>query len=69
MTAAEILGKDQATLTKDERNRAKAVNFGILYGISAFGLADQLDISREDAADYIDDLPGALPACAGVHPR
>ena len=38
-TAAEVLGKEQATLTKDERNVAKMVNFGIIYGISAFGLS------------------------------
>src|SRR5207237_554033 len=39
-TAAEVLGKDPATLTKDERNVAKMVNFGIIYGISAFGLSE-----------------------------
>src|SRR5579862_1433810 len=39
-TAAEVLGKDQASLTKDERNVAKMVNFGIIYGISAFGLSE-----------------------------
>src|SRR5262249_26155445 len=53
-TAAEVLGKDPATLTKDERDSAKAVNFGIIYGISAFGLSENLEISREDAQSYID---------------
>jgi len=60
-TAAEVLGKDQATLTKDERNRAKAVNFGIIYGISAFGLSDQLDIPREEAAAYIETYLARFP--------
>jgi DNA polymerase-1 len=61
-TAAEVLGKPIGDLTKDERNRAKAVNFGIIYGISAFGLSDQLDISREDAADYIERYLARFPA-------
>jgi DNA polymerase-1 len=60
-TAAEVLGKAQATLTKDERNRAKAVNFGIIYGISSFGLSDQLDISREEAQAYIDAYLARFP--------
>ncbi len=50
VTAAEVLGKDEAELTKEERNRAKAVNFGIVYGISSFGLAEQLDISARGGA-------------------
>ena len=61
-TAAEVLGKAIGELTKDERNRAKAVNFGIIYGISAFGLSDQLDISREEAADYIETYLARFPA-------
>ena len=60
-TAAEILGKPQQELTKDERNRAKAVNFGIIYGISAFGLADQLEIPREEAQAYIDTYLARFP--------
>ncbi|HEY8409285.1 MAG TPA: DNA polymerase I [Gaiellaceae bacterium] len=52
-TAAEVLGKEQASLTKDERNVAKMVNFGIIYGISAFGLSENLEIPREDAQEYI----------------
>jgi DNA polymerase-1 len=60
-TAAEVLGKDQATLTKDERNRAKAVNFGIIYGISSFGLSEQLEISREEAQAYIDAYLARFP--------
>jgi DNA polymerase-1 len=60
-TAAEVLGKDQATLTKDERNIAKMVNFGIIYGISAFGLSENLEISREEAQEYIDAYLARFP--------
>ncbi|HZQ89369.1 MAG TPA: DNA polymerase I [Gaiellaceae bacterium] len=60
-TAAEVLGKDQATLTKDERNVAKMVNFGIIYGISAFGLSENLEIPREDAQQYIDTYLARFP--------
>ena len=60
-TAAEVLGKDQATLTKDERNVAKMVNFGIIYGISAFGLSENLEIPREEAQAYIDAYFARFP--------
>src|SRR5207248_811013 len=60
-TAAEVLGKDPATLTKDERNIAKMVNFGIIYGISAFGLSENLEIPREDAQTYIDTYLARFP--------
>jgi DNA polymerase-1 len=60
-TAAEVLGKEQATLTKDERNVAKMVNFGIIYGISAFGLSENLEISREEAQKYIDAYLARFP--------
>src|SRR4029077_16710026 len=60
-TAAEVLGKDQATLTKDERNIAKMVNFGIIYGISAFGLSENLEIPREEAQTYIDTYLARFP--------
>jgi DNA polymerase-1 len=60
-TASEVLGIPQADLTKDERNRAKAVNFGIIYGISAFGLSDNLEISREEAQAYIDTYLARFP--------
>ena len=53
MTAAEIFGKELDEIDPDTRRRAKAINFGIIYGISAFGLAHQLGISRADAANYI----------------
>ena len=53
-TAAEVLGKDVADVTATERRNAKAINFGLLYGMSAFGLAKQLQMSRSEAQDYID---------------
>jgi DNA polymerase-1 len=60
-TAAEVLGKDPASLTKDERNVAKMVNFGIIYGISAFGLSENLEIPREQAQEYIDAYLARFP--------
>ena len=60
-TAAEVLGKDPATLTKDERNVAKMINFGIVYGISAFGLSENLDIPKEEAQSYIDAYLARFP--------
>ncbi len=52
-TAAEVLGVPPLMVTREARNAAKAVNFGIVYGISAFGLATQLGISRGEAEKYI----------------
>jgi DNA polymerase I len=60
-TAAEVLGKDRATLTRAERNVAKMVNFGIIYGISAFGLSENLEIPREEAQAYIDMYLARFP--------
>jgi DNA polymerase I len=60
-TAAEVLAKDPATLTKDERNVAKMVNFGIIYGISSFGLSENLEIPREEAQAYIDAYLARFP--------
>ena len=53
-TAAEVFGVPLVEVTHEMRSRAKAVNFGIVYGISDFGLAKQLDVSRNEAAGYID---------------
>lgn len=52
-TAAEVLGKDINEVSKEERRNAKAINFGLLYGMSQFGLAKQLGLSRTEAQDYI----------------
>ncbi len=53
MTASEMFGVPVEGMPSDVRRRAKAINFGIIYGISAFGLANQLGIGRQEAGDYI----------------
>ena len=53
MTASEMFGVPVKDMPPDIRRRAKAINFGIIYGISAFGLANQLSIEREEAGAYI----------------
>ncbi len=53
MTASEMFGVPIAGMDSSVRRRAKAINFGIIYGISAFGLSNQLSISREEAGEYI----------------
>ena len=60
-TAARIFGLPIEQITKDQRRRAKTANFGIIYGISAFGLAQQLDCSRAEAKQLIDDYFAAFP--------
>jgi DNA polymerase-1 len=52
-TAAEVFGCSLEQVSVDQRRSAKAINFGLIYGMSAFGLARQLGISRTDAQDYI----------------
>ncbi len=63
-TAAEVFGVPLAEVSNEQRRRAKAVNFGLIYGMSAFGLAQQLDISRGEAQHYVDTyfarFPGVL---------
>ena len=60
-TAARIYGLPIGQITKDQRRKAKTANFGIIYGISAFGLAQQLDCSRTEAKQLIDDYFAAFP--------
>ena len=60
-TAARIFGLPIEQISKDQRRQAKTANFGIIYGISAFGLAQQLDCSRTEAKQLIDDYFAAFP--------
>ena len=53
-TAAEVFGVEPDAVDDEQRRRAKAINFGLIYGMSAFGLAKQLGIGRNEAQDYID---------------
>ena len=53
-TAAEVFGATMEDVTDDQRRSAKAINFGLIYGMSAFGLSRQLNIPRGDAQEYID---------------
>lgn len=63
-TAAEVFGVPIETVTLDQRRKAKAINFGLIYGMSAFGLAKQLHIGRAESQQYIDTYferyPGVL---------
>ena len=60
-TAAKIYHKDIADVTSDERRKAKTANFGIIYGISAFGLSQRLGISRTEAKELIDGYFATYP--------
>ena len=60
-TAAEVLGVDPPALTTAQRSIAKMINFGIVYGISAFGLSENLEIPREEAQEYIDAYLARFP--------
>ncbi|MGB7755866.1 MAG: DNA polymerase I [Salinisphaera sp.] len=53
-TASEVFDTPLADVSADQRRAAKAINFGLMYGMSAYGLAKQLELSREDAGAYID---------------
>jgi DNA polymerase-1 len=63
-TAAEVFGVLPEVVSNDQRRSAKAINFGLIYGMSAFGLAKQLGIARGAAQDYIDVYFARYP---GVH--
>jgi DNA polymerase-1 len=54
VTAAEVFGVELDAVTADQRRSAKAINFGLIYGMSAFGLANQLGIARHSAQEYVD---------------
>ena len=63
-TASQMFGTPLNEVSKDQRRNAKAINFGLIYGMSAFGLAKQIDVSRTEAKQYIDayfdNYPGVL---------
>ncbi|HLD76662.1 MAG TPA: DNA polymerase I [Rickettsiales bacterium] len=61
ITAAQVFSLDEKDVTPEIRSKAKAINFGIIYGISAFGLARQLKIPRTEAKDYIDSYLKTYP--------
>jgi DNA polymerase-1 len=53
-TASQVFGKEPADLTPMDRSKAKMINYGIVYGLSDFGLADRLNIAREEAKEFIE---------------
>ena len=63
-TAAKIYKEDIDNVTRDQRTKAKRANFGIIYGITVFGLAERLDISRAEASQLIDDYFASFPKVA-----
>lgn len=60
-TAARIFGKPIEEVSRDERRKAKTANFGIIYGISAFGLAERMNVSRTEAKELIDNYFATYP--------
>ncbi|MFT5084823.1 MAG: DNA polymerase-1, partial [Lentisphaeria bacterium] len=63
-TAAEVFDETLASVTNEQRRSAKAINFGLIYGMSSFGLAKQLHIGRKDAQRYIDTYFDRYPGVA-----
>ncbi len=72
-TAAEVFGVTQDAVTDDQRRSAKAINFGLMYGMSAFGLAKQLGIGRGEAQEYVnlyfDRYPGVKAYMDGIREK
>ncbi len=60
-TAARIFKKPLEEVTRDERRKAKTANFGIIYGISSFGLAERMEVSRTEAKELIDNYFKTYP--------
>ena len=55
LTASRVLGIPLSMVSKEDRSRAKAVNFGVIYGMSSFGLSEEIKTSRQDAQNYIEE--------------
>ncbi len=62
ITAAKVFGVEPQDVTKEMRSNAKAVNFGIIYGMSSFGLGQEINVSRKDAESYIKQYFATYPA-------
>jgi len=68
-TAAEVFTTPLEAVTTEQRRRAKAINFGLIYGMSAFGLSRQLGLGRREAQDYIDMYFERYPGVSGYMDR
>jgi DNA polymerase-1 len=68
-TAAEVFGESLDAVTSEQRRSAKAINFGLIYGMSAFGLAKQLGIERSEAQEYVDLYFARYPGVAAYMER
>ena len=68
-TAAKVFDVDEARSTRSRRRFAKVVNYGLAYGMEAYGLGQRLDIPTEQAREILDDYFEAFPNVAGVHGR
>ena len=68
-TAAAVFGVPREAVTPEMRKKAKAVNFGIMYGIGAFSLADDIGVSRQQAQEFIDRYLGQFPKIDGYLKR
>ena len=66
-TAADVFGVEIEEVTSDMRSAAKAVNFGIIYGISDYGLSQNLNITRKEAADIYYNIFSELPRSKTIY--